>query len=268
MKTSFMTFACPDYTFEQVVDLGVRHGYAGVEFRIDSDHRHGVMVQSPREARSAYRRRLQDAGLEPCCLATSLQFANDDAVRNTPARLDLAADIGCPGLRVFCGPLPAGTSVGDAIPRVAERLSQVADAAQQAGVKLWIETHDSLSLGVDAGAVVRQVNHPFVAINWDNMHPYRNGEPLDVTWEAIGRYIEHTHFHDAIAEPGAPIITPFFQGGLPIQAMYDLLREAGYRGFYSGEWFGDQMGPGPDAALAAHKEGLLALERGWQARHP
>ncbi|MHB1295141.1 MAG: sugar phosphate isomerase/epimerase family protein [Anaerolineae bacterium] len=267
MKISFMTFACPDYGFDQVIGLGARHGYDGIEFRIDSDHRHGVMVQAPKEARAAYRRRLQDAGLEPCCLATSLQFANEDAVGNTPARLELAADLGCPGLRVFCGPLPAGTAVADAIPRVAERLRQVSDSAQQAGVKLWLETHDSISLGADAGAVVRQVNHPFVRINWDNMHPFRNGEPLAVTWGAIGHYIEHTHFHDSVAKPGAPIITPFFQGGLPVQAMYDLLRDANYAGYYSGEWFGDQMGSDADASLAAHKEGLLALEADWQARH-
>ena len=46
MKISFMTFACPTYTFDQVVSLALRHGYGGIEFRCDSDHKHGVMVES------------------------------------------------------------------------------------------------------------------------------------------------------------------------------------------------------------------------------
>ncbi len=266
MKISFMTFACPGYTFDEVLALAVKHGYDGIEFRCDSDHQHGVMVTASKKDRAEFRSRLEDAGLEACCLATSLQYINPLSIAETPARVELATDLGCPGLRVFCGPLPETMSIENAIPVVANNLRRVAEQALQAGVRLWLETHDSISLGVHAEQIVRLVDHPAVAINWDNMHPFRNGEPLQTTWEAVGPYIEHTHFHDSVAEPGDPIITPFGAGGLPIQQMYDLLRFAGYDGYYSGEWFGDQMGPGTDASLVAFKEGLEKLEAGWQAR--
>ena len=100
-----------------------------------------------------------------------------------------------------------------------------------------------MSLGVHAGAAVERLSHPAVAINWDNMHPYRNGEPLDATWDAIAPYVEHTHFHDAVARPGPAIIRPFGDGDLPLDEMYARLMEANYEGYFSGEWFGDQMDP-------------------------
>ena len=265
MRISFMTFACPDYAFDQVMALGVRHGYGGVEFRCDSDHRHGVMIESTKAQRAELRHKLVDAGLEAPCLATSLQFIHQKAVEQALPRIELAVDIGCPALRVFCGPLPDGVGVDSAIPMVAANLRRAAGRALKAGVKLWLETHDSISLGVHAGRIVRLVDHPAVAINWDNMHPFRVGEPLAKTWEAIGPFIQHTHFHDAVARPGTPVIRPFGQGELPLQQMYNLLRFSGYAGYFSGEWFGDQMGPDPDASLAIYKQGLQALEQRWQA---
>ena len=275
MKISFMTFACPVYTFDQVVSLALRQGYGGIEFRCDSEHKHGVMVESSKAQRVEFRRKLGDAGLEACCLATSLQFVQKEAAEEALARIELAVDMGCPGLRVFCGPLAQGMSIEDAILRVARNLRRVAERASYAGVRLWLETHDSISKGVHAGRIVRLVNHPAVGINWDNMHPYRNGESLKTTWEAIGPFVQHTHFHDSLASPrkgqsGASpdqvVITPFGEGELPIQRMYDLLRFAGYEGYFSGEWFETQMGPDPDSSLRAFKDGLLRLERGWEAK--
>lgn len=261
MKISFMTFACPQLSLNEVIALAVRHDYQGIEFRCDAGHKHGVEPAATAEQRAAHRRKLADAGIEACCLATSLQFVNKEAVDQTPALIDLAADMGCPALRVFCGPLPAGLDIENAVPLVAENLRRVVERALYTGVKLWLETHDSISKGVYTGRIVRLVDHPALAINWDNMHPYRNGEALADTWQAIAPYIQHTHFHDALADPGAPVITPFGQGQLPVQAMFNLLRQVGYQGYYSGEWFDTQMGADADASLEAHKQGLLQLER-------
>jgi sugar phosphate isomerase/epimerase len=264
MKTSFMTFACPTYTFDQVVSLAVRREYNGIEFRCDADHKHGVVVESSPAERTEFRRKLDDAGLVACCLATSLQFVRKEAVEEALPRIELARDLGCPGMRVFCGPLPEGTSIDEAIVRVAHSLRRVAERALRAGVRLWLETHDAVSRGAHAGRIVRLANHPAVGINWDNMHPFRNGEPLGTTWEAISPFIQHTHFHDALSSLDRVVIKPFGEGELPIQRMYNLLRFSGYEGFFSGEWFGTQMGPDPDASMAAFRRGLQALEREWQ----
>jgi len=261
-----MTFACPDLPFDKVLELARRHDYDGIEFRCDAGHGHGVEVQASKQIRREFRRKLAEAGIQVSCLATSLRFVTEEAVEDAPSRIELAADIGARGVRVFCGPLPEGMTMEDAIRVVAANLDRVADLAADAGVRLWLETHDSMSLGVHAGAVVERLDHPSVAINWDNMHPYRNGEPLETTWDAIAPYVEHTHFHDAVARPGTPVITPFYEGGLPVDRMYAHLMEANYEGFFSGEWFGDQMGPTPDEALRRYKEGLRQVHENWAQR--
>jgi len=264
LKVSFMTFACPDFTFDEVLALAKRQAFQGVEFRTDAGHKHGVETASSAAKRAEFRRKLSDAGVEPCCLASSLQFVRETAVAEAPALIDLAADLGAPGMRVFCGPLPEGMSVEDAVPVVAANLRKVAERALNSGVRLWLETHDSISRAVYAGRIIRLVDHPAVAINWDNMHPYRNGETLAETWRAIAPFIQHTHFHDAVNDPGAPVITPFGMGGLPVQEMFNLLQSIGYQGYYSGEWFAQQMGVDADASLKAHRDGLLMLEHAYK----
>lgn len=255
MKTAFMTFACPQWSWEEVIAGAARHGYDGIEWRIDAGHAHGVeLALSPAE-RARVKAHLADAHVASACLATSLQFVHPHAISDAPARLDLAADLGAPGLRVFCGGLPEGITLDDAIERVADGLSQVAKLAQARGVGLWLETHDSMNRGAPVAAVLERVNHPSVAANWDNMHPYFNGETFDQTKRALQGRIAHTHFHDALSgDPG--MIVPFGQGNLPCADMLHFLRDEDFDGYLSGEWFNDKMGATPDDALAAYISGL------------
>ena len=46
---------------------------------------------------------LQQAGIATCCLGLSLKLVADDFLVQLPTRLDLAADLEYPGIRVFCG---------------------------------------------------------------------------------------------------------------------------------------------------------------------
>ncbi|MCE5258529.1 MAG: sugar phosphate isomerase/epimerase, partial [Chloroflexi bacterium] len=163
LKISFMTFACPEYTFDEVIALARRHAYQGIEFRTDANHKHRVETTASPAERAAFRSKLADTGLEACCLATSLQFVNAAAVAQAPALIDLAADLACPGLRVFCGPLPEGLTIDDAVPVVADNLRQVTEHALKSGIRLWLETHDSVSKAVYAGRIIRLVDHPAVA---------------------------------------------------------------------------------------------------------
>lgn len=262
MKISFMTFACPEWNADAVIDGAVRHGYHGIEFRTDANHQHGVEVTADASQRKRIRRRLADAGVEPCCLATSLQFATDKVLEESPARIELAASIGCPGLRVFCGPAPEGMEEQQIIETVAEQLRVGAEQAQAAGVELWLETHDTFSKAAPAGAAVRRADRPSLGINYDNMHPYRNGEPLETTVAALGDLVRHTHFHDSVAEPDTVVITPLDKGSLPMDDMFKVLINMGYDGYLSGEWFGQMYGEDADESLANfHRDMTTLAER-------
>jgi sugar phosphate isomerase/epimerase len=263
MKLSFMTFASPTWTFQEVVDAAVRHGYHGIEFRCDATHAHGVEVSSDAQQRREIRDALEDAGVAPCCLATSLRFALESALEEAPARIDLAAEIGCPALRVFCGPPPEGLYAHDLHHRVAKHLREVAPRAQQAGVELWLETHDTFCRAADAAEAVRLADHPSIGINYDNMHPFRKGESVAATFAELSGLIRHTHFHDAINHPEQVVIKPLGEGQLPMDEMFEGLVTSGFAGYLSGEWFGTMYGEDPDASLERFKRDMETLA----ARH-
>lgn len=262
MKISFMTFACPQWTAAEVIAGAVRHGYDGIEWRVDASHAHGVETSLTPLQRAALRQQMDDVGIATACLATSLRFVTPEAVTEAPALLDLAADLGAPGLRVFCGPLPEGVPLEEAIPRVADHLLAVADQAQARKVGLWLETHDSMNRAAPVAAVLQRAAHPALAVNWDNMHPYFNGESWEDTKILLKGRIAHTHFHDALSgDPGT--IVPFGAGNLPCADMLHFLREEGFQGYLSGEWFNERMGATPDDALAAYRQGIRALEQAF-----
>lgn len=259
MKVSFMTFACPTWPLEAVLNAAETHGYHGIEFRTDADHAHGVEVKASAEERGRIRRELERRGIAACCLATSLQFISDQAVRDAPARVELAAQLGCPALRVFCGPRPEGMSHADMIARTADHLRQAAEKTAPANIQYWLETHDSLCKAADVAAVVRRVNHPRVGINYDNMHPFRQGEDLATTVAALGGMVRHTHFHDAVRDPEVMKITPLGEGDLPMDEMFAALVKMGFTGYLSGEWFGEMYGPDPDTSLARFRQDMTTL---------
>lgn len=265
MKVSFMTFACPQWTYDEVLACAVELGYDGVEPRMDSKHAHGIEVALDAAGRRTARAKAEDAGVALCCLATSLQFAKVAAdaratlLDEAKARIELAADLGMGGLRVFAGQPPEGVALADALVACGENLAQAGEFAASAGVELWLETHDSVSKAENCAVAVNGANHPAVSFNYDVMHPLRNGESLDTTFAALGSKIRHCHWHDAINDPKKVAITKFGEGELPLVEILQRLKTLGFTGYLSGEWFNDQLGATPRESLEHYVTATRAL---------
>ena len=261
MKIAFTTFACPDWNLRQVIEAAITIGYDGIEFRCDAGHGHGVEVKTPKGERDRIRSLLEGAGVAPCCLGTSLQFADESVADHVVECAQLAADIGCPGVRVFCGPPPEGTPMPQVIELVGQRLANAANLSDHTGVDLWLATHDTMSHAASAAAAVRRAAHNRVGILYDNLHPYRRGEPLDATVAALGNLTRHVHFHDGLCDPKKVIIKPFGQGELPIDEMFHALVNMGFDGHVCGEWFYDTYGDDPADALERYRKELIEVAR-------
>lgn len=260
MKISFMTHVCGEWPLSRVIDAALKYGYHGIEFRIDARNQHGVEVSATAAERRAIRTQLERAGIEPCCVATSLFAHQEQVLRDAPARIQLASDIGCPGIRMFCGaPLPAGMTTAEAIERCGRNLAQLAPLAEQAGVGLWLETHDTLCKAADAVAAIRLAAHPSVALNFDMLHAFRMGEPLETSLACARGLVRHTHFHDAVTGPGVLDIVPFGCGNTPLDAMLKGLDDLGYDGYVSGEFFAGNYGPDPERAIEAFRDDIVTL---------
>lgn len=259
MKLGFTTFACPQWDFEEIIAAARRHRYHGVEFRTDAGHQHGIVVTTKPSVRLEIRQRLVESGIEACCLATSLRLLDDEFLNQLPAYTELAADTGCPGVRVLGGRITEDMTVAHVIEKASWPLREAADIAAEAGVELWLETSDLFTKAADAAAVVRAANHAAVGICYNNIHPYRHGESLRKTTAALKGLVRHTHFHDAVNSPDQVIITPAGRGEMPIHEMFQALTQMEFDGYLSGEWFHDQYGNNPDDSLEAYHRDMTSL---------
>jgi len=250
MKYSFMSFSTPELTLEQMLSLAARLGYDAVEPRLDAGHAHGVEVAASPAERERIRRTVADSGVALACLATSCRFADPDGreqvVRETLERIDLAADVGAPCIRVFGGQFPDRLSRQEAIEAVAETARAVAGRAGERGVTVCIETHDAWCDPRHVAAVLSAVNHPAVAANWDVMHPVRRP------------WIRHLHVHDGVSEDGGVRLVPVGAGEIDHRRVIELLLSAGYEGYISGEWIDWEP-------YEAHLPRELATLKGYEA---
>jgi sugar phosphate isomerase/epimerase len=242
VKFSFMTFSCPDLSWDDVLRSAERCGYDGVEPRAQAGHAHGIEVTASLDQRRAIGKAAQDAGIEIACLATSCRYALADPaetegmLEESRELIQLANDIAAPRLRVFGGTLPHRMSRDEAVDRVADALAALADDADQAGVTLCVETHDSWCDARELARVIRRVDHPSVRVNWDIMHPVRAGLTIDEAFEAIGPFTEHCHVHDGRPGDDGIELCPIGQGAIDHRRAIELLKGSGYRGHLSGEW--------------------------------
>lgn len=241
MKYAFMSFSCPELTLAELLALAGKLGYDGIEPRLAAEHRHGIETTIGAEQRRAIRQQVAAGKIALACLATSCKYADPQTVAANVAEtqrcIDLAGDLGCPRLRVFGGALPTGVSREQGIELLAGALSQVAEQAQARGVTVCIETHDDWSHPAHLAEVMRRVNHPAIAINWDIMHPIRQGQiTMDAAFAIVQPWIRHVHFHDGSASLDKLELLPIGKGDIDHRRAVQLLQGMHYTGYLSGEW--------------------------------
>ena len=155
-------------------------------------------------------------------------------------RIDLAADVGAPRVRVFGGSLPEGMSREKATQVVTEALKSVADHAAKKGVIVYLETHDGWCHPDDVAEVMKGVAHPAIAVNWDIAHPVNNENvSIDESFQTLKPWIKHVHFHDTgTKEDKERGLVPIGTGDIDHRRAVELLKGVNYEDFLSGEWIG------------------------------
>ena len=251
MKYSFMTFSTKGMPIADVIAFAKKTGYDGIEPRIDGEHGNGFEVTLSSTERAAIRKLAEDSGVELCCIATSLRFAQISQAKRTVEmaheRIDFCADMGAPLMRVFGGELEKENCTREeAAAQMVASLKAVADHAAEKNVTLVLETHDDWANPEHVAGVIRAVNHPAIQVNWDITHSRRYCDiPFEVAFEILKPWIRHTHIHDGI---GTNHTTPPFRfapmgtGEYDHRAVLRLLASINYKGYCSGEWINWEPG--------------------------
>ena len=113
MHLAFATLGCPGAPLDHVLELAKGNDISGLELRAAPDEftHTGLTAAQRRELRT----RIEDAGLEILAVSSYVKLC---AVEDQPleAHLELAADLGARGVRVFAGDDP-GTTIDGAVRR-------------------------------------------------------------------------------------------------------------------------------------------------------
>lgn len=243
MRYSFMSFSCPELALDEMLSLAARLGYDGIEPRAGSGHKHGVELAADAAARKAIRQQAEAAGVALGCVATSCKYAEpetlDEQIAQTQLYIDLAADVGSPRLRVFGGLLSHDVSRQQAAEQIAHAMRSVADHAAERGVIVCMETHDDWCNPAGVADIMKRVNKPSIAVNWDIMHPVRRGgATMQEAYQTLKPWIKHVHFHDCIDHDDKSDLAPIGNGIIDHRCAVQLLKADGYDGLLSGEWIG------------------------------
>jgi sugar phosphate isomerase/epimerase len=239
-------------------------GYEGLELRLLDGE-----VVGP-DLSAANRRRVREvlaaSGLKLVCLDTSVRVAQTEAqardrqLRDGLEMIEIAAELGAPMIRVFAGP-PEGTSDDEAVAGAVATLTPLVDKARLAGVAVALETHDAFCSSETVARVLAEVPGSSAGALWDLLHPYRVGEPFDLTLARLRNRLLHVHIKDGRPKPeGGPNwdLTLLGEGAVPTREILAALRASGYDGWVAVEWE-KKWHPylaEPEVALPQHAEKL------------
>ncbi|GAA3569317.1 sugar phosphate isomerase/epimerase [Kribbella ginsengisoli] len=233
----FSTLGCPGEPLDQVLSLAKGNNIAGLELRTaDDEFTHlGLTTAERRELRT----RIEDAGLEILAVNSYVKLC---AVEDQPleAHLELAADLGARGVRVFPGDDPEdagddtdashGPSAGEI-----RALDRVTSAPKDS--RILLETHDSHSAGRKMARLCRLLDAEAPGHNakviWDSAHTWSHGETPAEAFDLLKPWIDFIQIKDEDSTQGYRPV-PIGAGDYPIADLLQTLEGTDY--WLSLEW--------------------------------
>ena len=229
MKPSWMTYGVLSaLSRKELLKTLKDHGFEGVEFRTDADHGHKVEATIDAAERRQVVAGCEAAGIRIVSVATGNRYHDTEAselgrhIAETKLRMDLAADLGAPRVRVFGNNFPDGVPRERTIGQVAEALKELCAYGEGIKVKPCLELHGEFDWR-SCQAVARQVDHSNFGLIWNSVsQDVVDGsvrQALDTVWP----WLDHVHMHDLAGQ------------GYPYRELFELLYDKGYDGYMSAE---------------------------------
>jgi sugar phosphate isomerase/epimerase len=238
LPIAFSTLAFPDATLVEATTLGRSLGYAGIELRLVD----GQLIDSsmPAAERVRVKQTVAAARLPIVSVDSSILLTAADAASELRWFLELANDWESPLVRVYGGPLAEEPRARQAQFEAAARVLQGAvPLAEQLGVAIAIETHDSFSASSVVAELLAMVDSRWVGALWDTHHPHRMGERPAEIYEHIGPRVLHVQVKDArrsAEHKGGWQLVLLGEGEVPVREIIGLLAARDYGGYVSVEW--------------------------------
>jgi sugar phosphate isomerase/epimerase len=228
LKLGLMTYSLgKDWDIETIIKNCTETGWVHAELR--TTHKHGVEVTLTKKERAEVKKRCKDSSLEAISLASAFQYWYPDPaelkknIEGTKEFLQLAADVGAIGIRVFPNASAEDVSGEKMLKQTGKALAEVGEFGHNLGVDVRVCIHGK---GTDNVPAIKKIldysQSDHVYVNWNCMQSDVEGEGLEKNFNMIKDRIRGVHLHELTSD-------------YPYRAFLKLLRESGYKGYCNAE---------------------------------
>lgn len=228
LKLGLMTYNVgKDWDIETIIKNCSETGFKHVELR--TTHKHGVEVSLNKQQRAEVKKRFEDSPLEAISLASAFSYHHPDQrelknhIAGTKAYLQLAADVGAQGIRVFPNALPDGVDQEKTMEQIGKAVAEVAMVGHNLGVEVRLEEHGQ---GTDNIPVIKKIidysESPYVYVIWNSSPNDVLGEGLEGNFNLVKDRIRCVHLRELF-------------NGYPWREFFSLLAKSGYQGYLDAE---------------------------------
>jgi len=228
LKLGLMTYNLgKDWDIETIIKNCTETEFQHVELR--TTHKHGVEVSMNKHQRNEVKKRFEDSPLEAISLASAYAYHFPDRqelnthIEGTKEYLQLGADIGAQGIRVFPNALPEGIDPEKTMEQIGKSVAEVALVGHNLGVKVRLEEHGR---GTDNIPVIKKIidyaESPHVYVIWNSSPNDVLGEGLEANFNMVKDRIDCVHLRELF-------------NGYPWREFFSLLSKSGYKGYLDAE---------------------------------
>jgi len=211
-------------TLPTLIETCEASGMEGVELR--STHAHGVEPNISKARRREVVAMFADSPVRLYALGSACEYHSPDPkvvakhIDQTKRFADLAADLGCWGVKIRPNGLPKDVPEEKTLAQIAEAIRTCAEYAGPRKVMLFIECHGRGTSRPDRMAsIIKQVDHPWACLCWNcNGVDVENGS-IRRYFKLCEPYIQHVHIHTLTEK------------GYPWEELFRLLKAADFRHF-------------------------------------
>jgi L-ribulose-5-phosphate 3-epimerase len=218
------------YSLEEALAGIAEAGYRHVELSAVPGWTEHVALNGGDELR----RQLSDFGLSPVSLSAHSDLTTREGVEHGVKAVRWAADFGIPIVNTAIG---GHASQEEDEAAFLGNMSELADAAEEAGVVVALEIHgDIMASGGKTLPLLEKIDRDSVKVNYDTANvEFYSGEKAVDDLPRIAPHLAHVHLKDTVGGKGVWNFPAIGSGSVDFERVLEILEQSGYTGPYSVE---------------------------------
>ena len=213
-----------DWDIETLIKNCEQTQFEGAELR--TTHAHGVEVTLTKPQRDAVKKRFLDSKVALMGLGSAFDYHTPDPAKlrqdidATKEYIQLAHDVGAPGVKVRPNGLPNTVTVEKTLEQIGKSLREIGVFGADLGVQIRLEVHGSGTSQLPHIRTIMDVaSHKNVGVCWNSNQTDLEGKGFDHNFDLVKDRLFVVHMRDLYLEE------------YPFRRLMTRLVESGYRGF-------------------------------------